>query len=329
MPVCSTSEWNQFLEKFPEAHFMQTGEWGSLKSSFGWEAVRIISGTSGAQILIKKVLFGFSVAYIPKGPLGKDLSNIWPEVDKVCRQHHVIFLKVEVDLWQDEHVDQQLDFPGFITSRFNIQPPNTLLINLNEAETVLLQKMRQKTRYNVNLAVKKGVSVEPWNDIAGFHNMVKVTGERDGFGVHTQEYYQQVYDLFHSTGMCELLVARFDDQPLAALMVFSRGNRAWYVYGASNDQERNRMPAYLLQWEAIRWAQARGCQVYDLWGIPDKNEEYLEANYLNRNDGLWGVYRFKRGFGGKTKRAQQAMDKVYNPILYSIYNRIMATRVRE
>lgn len=326
MPVCSLSEWNQYIEDFPEAHFMQTGEWGLLKSSFGWDAIRIINNTSGVQILLRRLPFGFTVAYIPKGPLGEDLANIWPEVDQLCRRHRVIFLKVEIDNWQDDPIDRETNFPGFITSLFNIQPPNTIIINLEENESTILQKMRQKTRYNINLAVKKEVSVSIWNDIDAFHRMITITGGRDGFGVHSQDYYQHVYDLFHPAGMCELLVAKYEDQPLAALMVFARGKRSWFVYGASSDQERNRMPAYLLQWEAIRWARNRGCQIYDLWGIPDHDQDILEKNFLNRNDGLWGVYRFKRGFGGESKRAHQALDKVYIPILYSIYQKLMASR---
>jgi lipid II:glycine glycyltransferase (peptidoglycan interpeptide bridge formation enzyme) len=79
------------------------------------------------------------------------------------------------------------------------------------------------------------------------------------------------------------------------------------------------MPTYLLQWEAIRWAKARGCAEYDLWGVPDEDEETLEAQFESRHDGLWGVYRFKRGFGGQLKRAAQALDRVYNPLLYWIY----------
>ena len=327
MPLLSESDWNNYLIKFPEAHFLQTSEWGLLKSSFGWDVLRLGNGTAGAQILFKKLPLGFSVAYIPKGPIGQDFNTIWPEIDQVCHEHRAIFLKVETDLWQDEAINRELDFPGFMFSKFNIQPPKTIIINLEEDYPNVLQKMRQKTRYNINLAAKKEVSVVPWKDIPAFHRMMSVTGNRDGFGVHSLDYYQQVYDLFHPTGMCELLVAMFKDQPLAALMVFARGKRAWYVYGASTDLERNRMPAYILQWTAIRWAKDHGCQYYDLWGIPDEDPEILEANFLSRHSGLWGVYRFKRGFGGEIKRVQQALDKVYIPILYSLYLKRMAVRL--
>jgi lipid II:glycine glycyltransferase (peptidoglycan interpeptide bridge formation enzyme) len=186
--------------------------------------------------------------------------------------------------------------------------------------------MKQKTRYNIRLAEKKGVTVRPWDDLPAFHRMMLVTGGRDGFGVHSLEYYRRAYALFHPAGMAELLVAEYEGKPLAALMVFARGRRAWYIYGASNDEERNRMPAYLLQWEAMRWARSKGAQEYDLWGVPDEDEETLEAHFTERNDGLWGVYRFKRGFGGELKRAAQAIDRIYNPILYKLYLWRMAGR---
>jgi lipid II:glycine glycyltransferase (peptidoglycan interpeptide bridge formation enzyme) len=126
--------------------------------------------------------------------------------------------------------------------------------------------------------------------------------------------------------MGELLLAEYDGKPLAALFVARHGYRAFYLYGASSDEERNRMPTYLLQWEAMTWAKARGCEEYDLWGVPDEEEAVLEAGFETRHDGLWGVYRFKRGFGGELKRAVQAMDRVYNPLLYWAYLRFMGNR---
>jgi lipid II:glycine glycyltransferase (peptidoglycan interpeptide bridge formation enzyme) len=125
-----------------------------------------------------------------------------------------------------------------------------------------------------------------------------------------------------------LLVAEYEGEPLASLMVFANpfGKRAWYMYGASNDNERNRMPTYLLQWEAICWARARGSEEYDLWGVPDEDEAKLESEFESRRDGLWGVYRFKRGFGGEVKRAAQAVDRVYNPLLYWMYLKLIGNR---
>lgn len=137
----------------------------------------------------------------------------------------------------------------------------------------------------------------------------------------TAAYYQDVYDRFHQAGQCELLFASYEGQVLAGLMVFWHQARAWYFYGASTEEHRNLMPTYLLQWEAMRLAKKHGCRVYDLWGIPDHDEQQLEAAFTSRSDGLWGVYRFKRGFGGEVRRGAGPWDRVYHPLLYSLYRR--------
>ena len=326
MPVVSLQDWQQFIENHPHAHVLQTGEWGELKSAFGWDAVQIISGDFGAQILFRKLPMGLTVGYMPKPVTGRQLEvgseQFWNEVGTVCRKKHAIFLKVEPDEWEPT----DFSLAAFSLSLHNIQPPRTIVVDLQGSEDDILTRMKQKTRYNIRLAAKKDVIVRVWDDLEGFHQMMLVTGGRDGFGVHSLDYYRRAYELFHPAGMSEILLAEFEGRPLAALMVFARGGRSWYMYGASTDEERNRMPTYLLQWEAMRWAREHGAQEYDLWGVPDEDEATLEAQFTERNDGLWGVYRFKRGFGGEVKRAAQALDKIYKPLLYKFYLWRMARR---
>jgi lipid II:glycine glycyltransferase (peptidoglycan interpeptide bridge formation enzyme) len=331
MPEVSLTDWNQFISNHSDAHLLQMGEWGELKNNFGWKPVRLVlaqhpvgNNEVGAQILFRRLPLGLTLGYMPKPVFSGQWSVVsdqfWKEVDSVCKKNRAVFLKVEPDSWTEEFI---LHPSSFILSKHNIQPPRTVVISINDTEEQILARMKPKCRYNIRLAEKKGITVRVWGDIPAFHEMMTVTGGRDKFGVHSQEYYQRAYELFHPKGTCELLVAEFEGKPLASLMVFANGKRAWYVYGASNDQERNRMPTYLLQWEAIRWAKARGCDEYDLWGVPDENEETLESQFESRHDGLWGVYRFKRGFGGEVKRAAQALDRVYNPLLYWLYTRLV------
>jgi lipid II:glycine glycyltransferase (peptidoglycan interpeptide bridge formation enzyme) len=336
MPIVSLSNWNQFLSAHPNAHLLQTGAWGELKSAFGWEPVRIISGNVGVQILFRKLPLGFTVGYIPKLAIGfQQLAlsqEFWREIDSVCKKNRAIFLKVEPDLWNDQKLDTLAlsEIEGWNvalrTSPHNIQPPRTVMVDIKDSEEEILARMKQKTRYNIRLAEKKGVTVRAWDDIESFHKMMLLTGGRDGFGVHSLGYYKRAYELLHPRQMGELLLAEYESQLLAALFIARNGNRAYYLYGASTDEERNRMPTYLLQWEAIKWAKKHGCEEYDLWGVPDEDESVLEVNFEKHHDGLWGVYRFKRGFGGQLKRAVQAMDRVYNPVLYWAYLRLMGNR---
>jgi lipid II:glycine glycyltransferase (peptidoglycan interpeptide bridge formation enzyme) len=321
-----TSAWSTFLQAYPESHLLQSTHWGNLKSAFGWSMQHVIAGDLGAQVLFRTLPLGLKLAYIPMGPLGDWLPDLIPTLDALCREHGAFMLKIEPDAISDPALEKRLVEAGFHLSTQTIQPPRTILVDLWEDEETILACMKQKTRYNIRLAGRKGVTVRPWDDIAGFAAMTQETAERDAFGAHNQAYFQKAYDLFHSTGLCELLVAEVEREPVAALMVFAQGQRAWYFYGASRDLHREKMPAYLLQWEAMRWAKAKGCKVYDLWGIPDANEEELEAQFTKRSDGLWGVYRFKRGFGGQVTRTIGAWDRIYNPLKYRLYQ--LALRIR-
>lgn len=331
MPRLTEDQWIVFLDQHPEAHLLQTGAWGKLKSGFGWEPAWVVApstgGQTGAQVLFRRLPLGFSAAYIPRGPVGPDWGALWPEVDALCRQRRAVLLKVEPDRWDETEAPGSAGsgqppcaLPGFVPSRQTIQPRRTITVSLEGSEEDLLARMKQKTRYNIRLAQKKEVVVRSSADLEGFNRLMEVTGVRDGFGVHSPEYYRQAYALFAPRGECALLQAAYAGQILAALMVFARGSWAWYLYGASSDLERSRMPAYLLQWEAMRWARSRGCVQYDLWGVPDVDEADLEANFETRQEGLWGVYRFKRGFGGQVRRTVGAWDRVYLKPLYALYN---------
>ena len=334
MPLLSATEWDQFLQNHPDAHLLQTSAWGDLKSGFGWQVRRVRSGETGAQVLFRPLAarfgWGPTIAYIPKGPVGPNWRELWPAVDALCRSRRAILLKVEPDCWEPEDPDavvaQNAQFPGFTPGADPIQPRQTVVINLDGSEDDWLARMKQKTRYNVRLAEKKGVQVRSSTDLEAFSGLMQVTGQRDGFGVHSLDYYRRAYQLFHPQGTCELLMAEFEGHPLAGLMVFAHGPRAWYLYGSSNDEERNRMPTYLLQFAAMQWAKSHGCIEYDLWGVPDAPESELEANFTNRSEGLWGVYRFKRGFGGAIKRSAGAFDRSYIPWVYPLYRRWASRR---
>jgi lipid II:glycine glycyltransferase (peptidoglycan interpeptide bridge formation enzyme) len=319
MTILDAAGWDRFLTGYPEAHILQTSAWGELKAGFGWLPERIAAGETGAQILFRRLPFGLSLAYIPKGPLGPDWRALWPLVDQRCKVRRAILLKVEPDLWEESTGGLAEALPGFTAGGIPVQPRRTVVVSLEGDEAAWLARMKQKTRYNIRLAERKGVVVKPSQDVETFHRMMQVTGARDGFGVHSLAYYRCAYQLFHPSGASQLFLAEYQDRPLAGLVAFKAGRRAWYFYGASNEEERNRMPAYLLQWEAMRWAASQGCTEYDLWGVPDETEDRLEAQFEGRSDGLWGVYRFKRGFGGVLKRGAATWERVYIPSLYRLY----------
>ncbi|MBN1536553.1 MAG: peptidoglycan bridge formation glycyltransferase FemA/FemB family protein [Anaerolineales bacterium] len=338
MPQLTKDEWAVFLSKHPQAHILQSASWGELKSDFGWQVYWLYYGDVAAQLLIRRFALGFNLAYLAKGPVGGDrlfnnspkgdireadenVVGLMKEIDILCQAQHCAFLKIEPDIWEVTPDSHGRDIPkGFRYSHHSIQPPRTMVLDIRSNEEQLLEKMKQKTRYNIRLAKKKGVMVKSSSDVLSFSKILDITSQRDGFGVHSREYYSKAYSLFHPNEEAELLIAEHEGQILAGLMIFARGKRAWYFYGGSSEIKRDLMPNYLLQWEAIRWARAHGCSEYDLWGVPDFDEQTLEDNFLNRSDGLWGVYRFKRGFCGRVLRNMGPFDRVYNAPVYWLYN---------
>jgi lipid II:glycine glycyltransferase (peptidoglycan interpeptide bridge formation enzyme) len=276
-----------------------------------------------------------SVAYIPKGPIvdwddREQLAALWRAIDEAARAHRAAFLKIEPDIEDSPAWQERLRSMGFRPSPQTLQPPRTICVDIAPDEDAIVAAMKSKTRYNIGLAGRKGVTVREGSesDLVTFNQLMAETAERDRFGVHDPAYYELAYRLFVPFGRAALLLAEYEGEVLAGLMVFALGRMAWYFYGASSNEHRNLMPTYLLQWEAMRWAKARGCTTYDLWGIPDADEETLEAQFAERSDGLWGVYRFKRGFGGRVVRSVGAWDRVYNTPLYWAYTQYINRRER-
>ena len=321
-PSLSAGEWESFLLDHPQAHLLQTSTWGELKARHGWRPLRLSRGDAGAQVLLRQILPGIRVAYVPRGPLGP-WKQMLPELVEASRASGAFALILEPNA--DDPEADGLAGLGFTPSAMSIQPATSLRVELRGSEEEILDRMHQKTRYNIGLAGRRGVSVRPWGDPQGFAAMLRATGDRQGFGVHTPAYYRDAYNLFHPRGEAELLLAEKDGESLAALMVFGCGPGAWYLYGASTTSRRELMATYLLQWEAMRWARGRGAAWYDLWGVPDASLEELEAGFEERKDGLWGVYRFKRGFGGQWFQTPGAWERAIQPTLYRAY-RILGAR---
>lgn len=331
-------DWNACLAATGAGSLLQAYEWGELKAAFGWQPLRVQADGGLAQVLLRRTPVG-KIAYVPHGPAmaggggSAALPGLLDAVHAACRRAGAFALKLEPAWRDDEQARRSLAGLGFRPSPQTVQPSSTVLVTLDGGDEDLLGRMRPKTRYNVRLAAKKGVTVRRGAaaDVPAFAAMTAVTGARDGFGVHPATYYRRAYEAFAPTGAVALLLAEYGGAALAGLMAFAYGDTAYYLYGASTDEHRNLMPTYALQWEAMRWARERGCRQYDLWGIPDEvgrdPAPYMEADPPARQ-GLWGVWRFKRGFNGEVVRHVGAWDFAYRPLAYRAYTWLLALRRR-
>ncbi|HNS38679.1 MAG TPA: peptidoglycan bridge formation glycyltransferase FemA/FemB family protein [Promineifilum sp.] len=329
------AEWDAFVAAHPRGSLLQTTNWARLKSRFGWSSQRVWMRrdgrlVGGAQVLFRSMGLGIvRIGYVPHGPLvdwddDEQVDVLFNYIDQAAYKRGAGLVKIEPRIWQEEMPSPAWEAlyrrHGCVDSPDTIQPPRTVIIDLRPSEEEILAAMKQKTRYNIRLAEKKGVTVRQGTvaDIPAFNRLMRTTGERDRFGIHQPQYYRAALELF-APDNAALWLAEYDGRPLAGVMVFVSGESAAYLYGASSDEERQRMPAYAAQWAGIRWARARGCTSYDMWGVPDYDEETLEAGFTDRTEGLWPVYRFKRGFGGRVQRTVGAADRVYNPLLHRLY----------
>ncbi len=331
------SLWDAFVEQ-QGGHLLQTARWGALKRAFGWQdeivaLARDSALVAGALVLYRPLPLGIgAIAYVPRGPLvdwddEETVRALLGALDAAAQARRAVLLKLEPDRQDTPPLREQLTALGLRPSPHTVQPPRTIVVDLQRDEEAILARMSQTTRRKVRLAYRKGIVIREGDAAAleSFNRLMQVTGARNRFGVHSPAYYRRLYELFVPQ-YAVLLMASYEGQDVAGLFAFALGRMAWYLYGASADVARERMPTYALQWEAMRWARARGCTHYDLWGIPDADEETLEAQFQRRQDGLWGVYGFKRGFGGQIVRAVGAWDRPYRPLLYRAYRLLMGRR---
>ncbi len=321
-PVTNSDEWNGHLIQLAGTHVLQSWEWGEFKVKYGWTPTRVLfcddgpSPRAAAQILRRPLPHTpFGIMYVPKGPAvdfgdSQLVAAALAQLEQIARKQNAIFVKIDPDV--DSSIAPILTARGWRPSREQIQFRNTVLLDLGPSEDQLLAVMRGKTRYNIRLAQKRGVRVERGTieDLRLFYEMYAETGARDGFLIRKFPYYRDAWGAFLQAGRAEMLLARVAEETIAGLILFVLGTRAWYFYGASRNAHRELMPNHLLQWEAIRWAKAHGCTVYDFWGAPDT---------LDENAPMYGVYRFKEGFGGKFTPHIGAYDYVVNPLLYFLY----------
>ena len=340
-------KWNERIQNLPGAHLLQTYEWAKIKAEVGWKAVPMLwtddQGTpQAAALFLKRTItllhFGpkVSIGYIPRGPI-LDWSDenlrqkVLSDIQVFAHGQKVLFLKIDPELrlgtgvpgrkdaWEDpvgQAVLEEMQKKGWRFSQSQVQFRNTALLSLEGSEEDWLVRMKQKTRYNLHLAQRNGVVIREAkaDEFTELYKMYAETSVRDGFVIRSKEYYFSVWKAFYEAGMLSPLVAEVDGQRVAGLMLFYLDKTAWYLYGMSTGIHREKMPNYLLQWEAMRIAKLKGCQTYDLWGAPDRFDE---------SDSMFGVFRFKEGLGAEVLRTCGAWDYVIHPIVYTLFQQVI------
>lgn len=343
----SELSWNEKIIDLPGASILQTSQWAEVKSSVGWTPIyktwsdedgKII----GAALILKRaigfssVFHGMNFLYIPRGPLlnweDAELRNrIFSDLIKIAKEEHAIFIKIDPDVpvtFGVPGTEEAKSVPSgnalldmyqehnWVFSPQQIQFANSVWISLKPDYDTLLNNMKQRTRYKVRLAERNGIVVRHGTsvDFKPLYDMYKETAERDHFLIRPSEYYFDVWTRFFDGGMLTPLIAEYNGEAVAAIMLFTFGKYAWYIYGMSRNLHREKMPNYLLQWEAIKTAKSKGCLTYDLWGAPD---------HFDESDRMWGVYQFKRGLGGEVVTSPGAWDFPIQKRRYVLFSKLL------
>ena len=314
-------EWNNFVKTSPNSSLLQSWQWGQFQQSLGRRIWRLAIQSEKEWLILALVVkhnlpLGKSYLYCPRGPI---LSNykfqitnsklLFDKIQGIAEKENSIFLRIDPAIQPTTIKDLDL-----IKTSKEIQPQDTLILDITKSEDELMSQMHYKTRYNIRLAKRKGVKIRQSIDLKDldiFWDLLSETTKREKFKPHSKEYYKKQLEVLGKESLIKLFLARYKGKVIAANIVSFFGDTATYLHGASLYEYRKVMAPHLLQWEAILEAKKKGCRCYDFWGIAPKDSP---------NHPWVGITRFKKGFGGEEIHYIGAWDKIYQPGWYRLYN---------
>ncbi|QQR83402.1 peptidoglycan bridge formation glycyltransferase FemA/FemB family protein [Candidatus Peregrinibacteria bacterium] len=280
--------------------------WKAFQSALGYTTWNVESGSASALLIARPLGFGQRWIEVPRGPLfgsPDDLPALMQKIKKIGRDSGAVFIRFSC---YDPAFFEV--FPMLKPTPYDRHPQTSLVLDLTQEHEAILEQMKPKGRYNIRVAQRHGIEVAPSDNLEAFYTLLNQTGNRDGFGVHPMAYYEEMVDQLD--GSLELMMAYYNDEPVAGGIFIFVDEWAIYYYGASDHAFRPYMAPYLLQWEAIKEGKRRGCRYYDFLGIaPTDDARHPWA----------GVTDFKKKFGGNVMEYPQARDLVLKPFWYSLY----------
>lgn len=313
--VVFDGSFNQANYNIHAHHPLQSWQWGEARAAMGIRVIRFgeYEGDSlinTFQLTVHPIGAGWSIGYLPRSVYPSDA--VFEFLHRLGGAEKLIFVKIEPNEFLK---DNQKKLPvGAVWSAHALFPDWTQVLNITPPEEALLASMKPKTRYNVRLAEKKGITVREQTDEEGYAVFEKLyfdTCARQHYYGHTPRYHRTIFNTLKKD-IAHILIAYYQDIPLAAYELFYFDNTFYYPYGGSSDLHRNLMPANLLMWEAIRLGKRLGAKRFDMWGS-------LPPDY-SHDDSWAGFTRFKEGYGTEFVRMVSSIDLVTQPLLYPFYN---------
>lgn len=308
-PVVETAEINSLKEG---SSLFQSRFWASFKSFFGWKPYYFFINGKNLIVLVRSFKRIFSICYVPFAPDQEDSEYI-SSIASDLKKHlpgNCIFIRFDLP-WEKENKNY---LKLLVKSSVDIQPPSTVILDLTPSEDDILKKMKSKTRYNIRLSERKGVTVNQYGieALVEWYEIYKETAVRDKIALHDIDYYKKLFTLseeLKDSPDLRIYMAEVEGENIAGIITSFYNGTGIYLYGASKNTRRETMPAYLLQWKAMMDAKNAGCIFYDFFGIPPADDP---------SHPMHGLYRFKTGFGGRIVHRTGCYDYRINKFLYSV-----------
>lgn len=317
--------------------FLQTPFWAEVKAAEGWRPYFFDEDGGRILLLVRTLRRGLAVGYVPFG-WGQSAVTPQSAAEKGRRWQKetgepLFLVKWDFPLYtvftKEEGIDPQFDFgigAPLKKAVADIQPPDTTILDLTKSDEELFAAMHRKTRYNIKYAEKSGVRIREASadELPAWYKLYQTTAVRDKIAIHSEEYYRRILEKGAPLSQkdekpcVKLYFAEHEGDLLAGNVVLFYKKQALYLYGASSNEKRNLMPAYLLQQHAIRAARDAGCAVYDFYGIPPTEDPHHPMH---------GLYRFKTGFGGVLIHRCGVYDAPVRPVFYALFR--TAERARQ
>lgn len=299
-------------------HPLQSWEWGDARSKMGTETLRIGEFehnelVHGYQITFHKIpATPYKIGYLPRSPFPS--SALLEFLMDFGKKHRVVFFKIEPNVKKsDLHNETMKQWSNFKRSPHPLFPEWTIQLDLTPTDEELIKRTKSKTRYNIRLAQKKGVVVKEMSTDEGFEIFSKLyfeTCKRQGYFGHTKRYHSLIWDSLKN-GVSHILIAFYQNVPLAAYELFHFNNVLYYPYGGTSFLHRNLMGANLLMWESILLGKRLGAHMFDMWGsLPPEHKDSHDWS---------GFTRFKEGYGGAHVQMIGSFDLIVSPLHYSAY----------
>lgn len=290
-------------------HPLQSQKWGEFREKTGVKVIK----TNKFQLSIHRIPYTpFTIGYLPKGSL--PTKKIVTDLQRIGKDNNCVFVQIEPNILKISNFDIRISNLGLQPSFRPLFTKYTFQLDLTKSEEELLKNMHPKTRYNIRVAQKHGVSVKKDNSDKAFKaylKLLKETTTRQKFYAHSEDYHRLMWQILNPAGIAHLLIANYKNLPLVAWVLFVYDGVLYYPYGASSDKYKDVMASNLIMWEAIRFGKKMGCHTFDMWGSLGPNPD--------KNDPWYGFHRFKQGYGGKLVEFTGSYDLVINPFLYQLY----------